>query len=57
MTSAQYKVGIGRYDGFSTGHHSHVLVPSALLISEVRHFCLYVHFPDMITSGEQQRAT
>lgn len=57
MTPAQYKVGIGRYDGFSTGHHSHVLVPSALLISEVRHFCLYVHFPDMITSGEQQRAT
>lgn len=35
------RVSVGRSDGFPTGHHR--LVPTALVISEVRHFCLRMY--------------
>lgn len=47
------RVSVGRSDGFPTGHHSCGLVPTALVIPEVRHLFAYIHLHDIITSGEQ----
>lgn len=47
------RVSVGRYDGFPTGHHSRGLVPTELVISEVRHLFAYIHLHNIIPSGEQ----